>query len=269
MLGFLPFLGKAVAGLAGSELVKNAGEAIVGKTIDSVFDRQAEKRAQKYQDPAAIRKRYEAAGFNPLLAFNGNGAGTSMPSVGQSSAASSMIAASLDRDQNRKIATAQLEQENRRLELMARELTLKDPGTRLYSDAGVRDSVGGAIATAAGAADGTPALPGDPDREIPKLETPSTVMLDDGLSAANPEVPTEPEQDLWKWARDGQFFENVGSVIQRNTTDKLVQRPGDLFIPFGRHGRELFTEAFPKSRIQVIPKSQRKPRSSPLSGLGF
>lgn len=43
------------------------GLALGGKFLDRIFSRKDQRSTDRYNDPAAIRRRYEEAGFNPLL----------------------------------------------------------------------------------------------------------------------------------------------------------------------------------------------------------
>ena len=58
-------------------------------------------------------------------------------------------------------------------------------------------------------------------RERPYLETPTTVIRDDGLQAANPDAPVEFETDAWTAARNGELPSFAWELYKRNTmTDK-------------------------------------------------
>jgi hypothetical protein len=119
--------------------------AVGGKLIDGFFGRQQAQAQAAYQNPKAIRNRMERAGFNPLLAFNGNGAGTIAPSFGQSQAASNFLAQMETNKTQEQIANAQLEQENKRLKTIAEEMAIKDPSQSIVPTT----TIGGGVAESA------------------------------------------------------------------------------------------------------------------------
>jgi hypothetical protein len=225
-MGIFSSIGKAlgkVAGVVGTAFGGPVGGVLssaAGSLIDNKLTKDRENSARAYQDPAAIRARYEAAGFNPLLAFNGNGAGTIAPSVGQSTTASSLISAALDRDQDREIATAQLEQENRRLELMAEELALKATPRPVLGN--VTGRVGGGVKAAAEAGGTVPPLQGPaypgPQQGPAPADDPTEIMRGDGLTSATSaeDGPVEAEGDLWAWGRNGTLSRNIDEMLARN-----------------------------------------------------
>jgi len=194
--------------------------SLVGGLLDKKSDRSAQRRANEYENPAAIRARYEAAGFNPLLAFTGNGAGTIQPQVGRSNSFQKLVGQSFDLAQNEKFQTAQLEQENRRLELMAEELTLKEKSYSAYDRNSGTTGVGGGLA--ASVMTEAPTQPPAPPTIAPKFgipgndARPTSVNRTDGLTSSNPEAPTEPEQDAWNWAREGTLLRNGNEILERN-----------------------------------------------------
>jgi hypothetical protein len=66
----LPFLAGIFGGGAAASTV---GAAVAGSLVNGAINRHQQKKANKYNDPAAIAARYYAAGINPRLAFaNGN-----------------------------------------------------------------------------------------------------------------------------------------------------------------------------------------------------
>lgn len=226
-MGLLSSIGKVVgkvAGIAGGVLGGPFGGVIssaAGSLLDDKLTRDRESSARAYQDPMAIRRRFEAAGFNPTLAFTGNGAGTIAPSVGQSATASSLIAAALDRNSDEKIAKAQLEQENRRLEMMAEELALKAQPRQAFG----RGAIGGGAAANAETGGTVPPLQGPaypgPQQGPAPADDPTEILRGDNLTSATGagDGPVEAEGDLWAWARNGTLSRNIDEVLARNFGD--------------------------------------------------
>lgn len=122
--------------------------SLIGGAMDNKAASAQYQAQMQYQDPKQIRKRYEKAGFNPLLAFQGNGAGTIAPAMGQRTSTASLIGSTLDRYQDAKIAESQLELENQRLEALTKELGLKDTSSNAKDPSPTASGVGQGVKSA-------------------------------------------------------------------------------------------------------------------------
>lgn len=196
----------AAAGGAFSSLATGAASALAGGAINSFFDRQASGRAITYQDPAAIRARYEAAGFNPLLAFKGNGAGTSYPALSGGTAADAIIAGAFDRDQQAEIARANLEVENQRLAMLNQRMVQSDPGTQAATSSSDAGGVGAGIASAFMAA--PPARPTIGSAKRVPVFGPAGQQINVPASWAE-RMGIKP----WGYLAAGEYSELVGEIV--------------------------------------------------------
>ena len=230
---FGKIVGTSLAGPVGGYVGSWAGdqlqtglESMPGKYVDEYFDKRAEGRAKAYEHPSAIRARYESAGFNPTLAFNGNGAGTTSPNVGQSSAASSLIAQMMGNNSQEKIAASQLLVENERLALLAQELALKSPSQSPYGAGTVRNGVGGAAAAADQAPDAMTASP--------ELGDAPTFYLSPEIQGS-----VAPDELIMENLNRGTAWQWLGDLADKNPVPHSFQEwsPADFFIPGGKPGR--------------------------------
>lgn len=115
---------------------------LAGQSKDRKYAKEDRDYQEKYEDPKAIRKRFESAGFNPMLAYGGNGSSTIAPTIGHGNSTQQLVASVFEGHQQDKIARAQLEQENKRLELIAEDLALRAPDTKVTTrNSGVGDGV--------------------------------------------------------------------------------------------------------------------------------
>lgn len=128
----LPFLAPLAGalGAAGAASVVGAGISLAGGALSQRAARKEAARARAASDPAVIRRKAEAAGFNPLL-FTGQAFGSSgaMAQTGQFGNAvqdaSRMWLNHGIREQELELQRTQLQQENRRLTMLAEERTLR------------------------------------------------------------------------------------------------------------------------------------------------
>lgn len=113
---------------------------LAGTVAGVAAQNNAAKKANAYNDPAAIRARYEAAGVNPLLGLSGGAASAVVPQIGATIAnglgnvgqllqQDSQL--QLDRDRLQ-VEQQALEQENRRLSQAAVKSTLSPPVGGVY-----------------------------------------------------------------------------------------------------------------------------------------
>lgn len=114
--------------------IVTAGAGILGGLLDN----GQRKRDAYNNSPEGIRKNFEAAGFNPLLGFTGNGNGTGAqyaPTMG-STIANSIAVAQDQRLEERalKIQQSQLEMQNQRLQRDLENAKLRPNVPGIYGD---------------------------------------------------------------------------------------------------------------------------------------
>lgn len=115
-------------------LLKGVAGSLVGNALDQRKENRQWDRQALYENPRSVRKRFEQAGFNPLLAYTGNGAGTQAPTIGARSSAASIVSNAISDETDKDIAKAQIEQENERLRELADTMLTKEPSRRIYTD---------------------------------------------------------------------------------------------------------------------------------------
>lgn len=111
--------------------------SLVGGAKESSDQRDAVREQNAYNDPAAVRARYEAAGFNPLLAFGGTSIGqqTSVPGGGMGAgiaSAGALVADELARSSESVKQVAELEKENAELKQKYQDAILRPKMAGVY-----------------------------------------------------------------------------------------------------------------------------------------
>lgn len=185
---------------------------VVGSLLGGLFGRKSEKKAaaaqREYDKPVNVRARYEEAGINPLLAFQGGVVGQSQPVASQNYMGAAIADASMiiaDEMSKRKEAQqlSQLQSMNARLQEKVQNLTLRPKVGGIYAGreqtptmrqalgyGGSYDAQGGG-GPAGSSGGGSPAggagggvdsvLPGvetlTPDRESDRTKTPNVPGL--------------------------------------------------------------------------------------------
>lgn len=140
-----PFLGAIGGALFGSSAATAATIGAAGSLASGILGaRSAQKavdRQNEYNDPANIRARAEAAGFNPL-AFIGPGVGNqAAPAasghMGAAVADASMLAADAISAQKREQGElAKLEQQNQQLQKQITQMTIRPQTAGVYGSSG-------------------------------------------------------------------------------------------------------------------------------------
>lgn len=225
-MGFFlaPLLG--ALGSAGTAAAVSGAASLVGGALSRRDAKKATREQNAYNDPAQIRARAEAAGFNPLLwAGQGNIQGQPRASGFMGNAIA-----------NAGLAVAEGMTEQKRLDLEKTKLKMdRERLDKLIETQTIRPKVGGVYAqnvqTRSIKKTGAPLMTGTPNTstrppviptydhpEKPELlSDPTTVMRDDGLPSANPDAPAEMEADLWDAARDGTLINFGLEIYKRNT----------------------------------------------------
>lgn len=127
------------------------GLGVADKALGKVFGGKSvglgkQLRKQRENDQVAYENRVKSlrglgrqSGFNPLTLLGAGGLGTGGASftIGNRQATGSLFTSAYERFQDGQIRATELEQENQRLELAARELTMRDRSRSIYSGRGV------------------------------------------------------------------------------------------------------------------------------------
>ena len=123
------------------------GGALLGGLLNRSAAKKQQARNEHNNDPATIRAKFEAAGFNPRLGIQGwsPSQSTYAPRFGDSVASAAAIYDEDKRvEEQLKIQKSQLEQENQRLEMLAERTKLRPSVPGIYGrTANVRQSVHG------------------------------------------------------------------------------------------------------------------------------
>lgn len=115
---------------------------VVGSLLGGLFGRKSEKKAaaaqREYDKPVNVRARYEEAGINPLLAFQGGVVGQSQPVASQNYMGAAIADASMiiaDEMSKRKETQqlSQLQSMNARLQEKVQNLTLRPKVGGIYA----------------------------------------------------------------------------------------------------------------------------------------
>lgn len=111
--------------------------SLLGGAKEASDSRDAVRAQNAYNDPAAVRARYEAAGLNPLLAFGGTSIGQQMsvPGGGMGTGianAGALVADELARNSARVKQIADLEKENAELKKKAADAILRPKMAGVY-----------------------------------------------------------------------------------------------------------------------------------------
>lgn len=126
-------------------------------------DRKQREKELAMQDPAYIRERFEAAGFNPLLGVGQALRGLNYaPTFGQQVAnAASVFVDGLTTERQLQMQAAELQMENRRLNHLIKQTTLKPQRPGIYSPARPKTPLGGGAKNANAGRNGTAVSDGD------------------------------------------------------------------------------------------------------------
>lgn len=263
-----------------------AGASLLGGLFSSRSAKKQQDRANKYDDPEQMRKRAEAAGFNPLLwAGQGNVTANIRPNnfMGAAIANAGLAASEWQSEKKRfDLEKTRLEMDREKLDHLIETTTIRPKVGGLYSGNvsipknSTRPTVGGGVAAAAQAAKSPMFNPETPfnTSETPLLADPSKVMRDDGMTAANPDSPPEFEGDVWSWAREGTLIPNLGEIWNRNTgnteTQKAAQEKANKKWEARKERlRKERAEEKRKRRTQSKPKPLRDYYGPPGSRTGF
>ena len=131
-----PVIG-AVTGSSWIGPLIGAGAQLLGGAKEASDSRAAVAAQNAYNDPAEIRRRYEAAGFNPLLAFGGTSIGqqTSVAGGGMGTGlanAGALIADELSRNSAQVKRNNELEKENDELKKRVADSILRPKVAGVY-----------------------------------------------------------------------------------------------------------------------------------------
>lgn len=203
----------------------------------------------------AYRKYGEEFGFHPLellragagLLGGGGGSGATSGVATQAAIAGTFDAIDdvLSGRSAREAAAQDVEDELRRVELQTRKAELD----RMTATGG------GAFRTAAAPLASSSVREMAKVPEVPvgpqvspfrrgSVDDPVMINRVDGLPSVNPDYPVEPEEDLWGFAREGTFWQNVGEIARRNQfgvnfEDQFEIRPGSVADKVRQGGRAI------------------------------
>jgi len=217
----------------------SAGASLLG----GIFGR---KSAKKQAEQTRKEERYlnenrisiavadaKRAGINPLTAIRSGAANSINSNVTPPALSSSAFIADAIREGantwfNAKEAEKDRDLERLKIEIARDELTMRENQQRIGQSFGY--SIPKIVQTTQRIAHTAPQLTASPhpaNRPIKPGREATRVMSDDGLTMANPEYSTDPETDLWKWAREGTIWENSRELWRRNA-------PPWMWSPNGR-----------------------------------
>lgn len=115
-----------------------AGASLIGGALSRKDQRSAQDRTDKYNDPKAIRKRYEAAGFNPIIGIE-NASPLQQPSGWQPTMGSAIanaglaLQSGLQDKQALEIEASRLAMEKERLEKLLTKETIRPDVGGMYA----------------------------------------------------------------------------------------------------------------------------------------
>lgn len=131
-----PMIGAALSAFAGSSLAAPA-LTLAGTVLGANAQRRENEAARAHSDPQAVRDRYEAAGFNPLLGIMNGSAQPTYPNQSMGSIISNGLAVVGDQFQEHRRLEAQIAQqqvENERLERQLQNQILRPKVPGIYSN---------------------------------------------------------------------------------------------------------------------------------------
>ena len=240
-----------------------AGANLLGGLFGRRSARKAQAEQNAYNDPSAMRARFEKAGFNPLLAPLGQSYQSAPMLTGQMGNAIAnaglFVANDMKDEQALKIEKSRLEMDRQKLDKLLQNATIRPKSGGIYSGNIRSPSVGGV-----GSA---PLLtpPIRPDKYGPELSTitdPTGVMRDDGLPSANPDMPAEFEADLWERARKGEILPFGWELYKRNTMSKPQRERWDKTVTGAKTRLTTAKENLNSVFSQPRKKDARVPRLS-------